>query len=382
MSTLKVTNIEHASTANGGIQLDNAGHVTIDGQQMPTVGPLSNRNLVAQRGTANVTSVGYQTVDRFFTSAAGGTFSQERIDLTSSDSPFSLGFRHAYRTKNSAVASATNHYRQFETRIEAQDVIKSGWNYNSTSSYITVSFWARASVAGTYTFDFRTQDSPAQAYATSITLAANTWKKFELTYPGDSALVIADDSGVGLRLVWGVYFATNFTASSATMNQWHTFSSTNISPDDTAGWGTTLNATFDVTGVQLEVGEKATPFEHRNFGDELARCMRYYETGVCFGMYKTSDDTFGWTQYSVQKRENPGVEINPPGSNPNTNQAYYHSTSSSDRGNRSINEINPSGQVNGQSNFKNGFIATMGGFTPASTNDAMWTGNYIADAEL
>ena len=59
MSTIKVTNIEHASTGNGGIQLDNAGHVTVDGQQMPTAGPLSNRNLiinggmqVAQRGTS------------------------------------------------------------------------------------------------------------------------------------------------------------------------------------------------------------------------------------------------------------------------------------------------------------------------------------------
>ena len=283
MSIIKANKLEHISTANGGIQLDNAGHVTVDGQQMPTAGALSNRNLVgngamivAQRGTANVTSIGYQTVDRFFTSAAGGTFSQERIDLTSSDSPFSLGFRHAYRVKNSAVATAANNYRQFETRIEAQDVVKSGWNYNSTSSYITVSFWARASVAGTYVFDLRSNDGTAQAYATSITLVANTLKKFELTYPGDSGITIADDNGLGLRLVWGVYFGSNFTDSGAVMDQWHAFSSLNISPDDTAGWGTTLNATFDVTGVQCEVGEKATPFEHRSFGDELARCRRYY----------------------------------------------------------------------------------------------------------
>ena len=284
MSTIKVTNIEHENTTNGGIQLDNAGHVTVDGQQMPTAGALSNRNLiingamqVAQRGTANATPVGYQTVDRFKANASGGTFSQERIDLTSSDSPYSSGFRHAFRVKNSAVATANNHYRQFEQAVEAQDARKCGWNYNSTSSYVTISFWARASVSGTYCFDFRSHDGTAQAYPTSITLVADTWKKFELTYPGDSGITINDDSGIGLRLVWGVYFGSNFTDSSAVMGQWHAFSSATICPDDTAGWGTTLNATFDVTGVQLEVGEKATPFEHRNFGDELQRCERYFQ---------------------------------------------------------------------------------------------------------
>ena len=282
MSTIKVTNIEHESTANGGIQLDNAGHVTVDGQQMPTAGALSNRNLiingamqVAQRGTANATPVGYQTVDRFKANASGGTFSQERIDLTSSDSPYSSGFRHAFRVKNSAVATANNHYRQFEQAVEAQDARKCGWNYNSTSSYVTISFWARSSVSGTYCFDFRSNDGTAQAYATSITLVADTWKKFELTYPGDSDITINDDNGIGFRLVWGLYFGSNFTASNADMNQWHAFSSATICPDDTAGWGTTLNATFDVTGVQLEVGEKATPFEHRSYADELRRCQRY-----------------------------------------------------------------------------------------------------------
>ena len=90
----------------------------------------------------------------------------------------------------------------------------------------------------------------------------------------------------------------------------------------------------------------------------------------------------GWGYYTIQKRDNPSLNFNPPGSTTSNNQAYYHSTDSNDRGNRAMNDVNNSTYMNNQNNLKNGFFASIGNYTPSSTNDAMWTSNYIADAEL
>ena len=72
------------------------------------------------------------------------------------------------------------------------------------------------------------------------------------------------------------HYGTDFTGSGAQLNAWHDRVGSDYFPDYTENWSNTASATFDVTGVQLEVGEKATPFEHRSYGDELARCQRYY----------------------------------------------------------------------------------------------------------
>ena len=283
MSTIKVTNIEHASTGNGGIQLDNAGHVTVDGVQMPSAGPLSNRNIVingamqvAQRGTTSSSTNDYCSLDRFRVDANQGAWQFSQESLSSGD-PYNLGFRYFARLKNTTVTTANSRRRKFQQYIEAQNVAQSGWNYASSSSYVTFSFWVRSSVAGTYYFALQTQDqSPNKSYVFGETLVADTWTKVEKTIPGASSLVVNNDTGSGLRVIFNVDHGTDFSGS-VTLNQWEDFSNTARHPDTSTGWSNTLNATFDVTGVQLEVGEKATPFEHRSYGDELLRCMRYFQ---------------------------------------------------------------------------------------------------------
>ena len=282
MSTIKVTNIEHGSTTDGGIQLDNAGHVTVDGQQMPTAGPLSNRNLiingamnVAQRGTTSSNTLNYCSLDRYRVDAHRGAWEFSQESLSSGD-PYNLGFRHFARLKNTTVTTDNDRRRRFLYYVEAQDIAQSGWNYVSTSSFITVSFWVRSSVAGTYYFYVQTPNSnPDKSFHFSKTLVADTWTKVEQTFPGDSSLIINNDNSTGFRIVFNADHGTDFTGS-ISLDQWITFNNNLRSPDATTGWSNTSNATFDVTGVQLEVGEKATPFEHRSYGDELARCQRYY----------------------------------------------------------------------------------------------------------
>ena len=141
------------------------------------------------------------------------------------------------------------------------------------------------------------------------------------------------------------------------------------------------NNYWAITGVQMETGSVATPFEHRSYGDELLKCQRYYETGNWHGMYKSSDDTMGWVNYKVTKRSNPSVTSIAPGGT-TTNRVYYYSTSTSDRGESVINEINKPAWVGGMTDFTNSFWGGNFGFTPASTNDATFHGIYRADAEL
>jgi len=284
MSTIKVNKIENTSTTNGGVSIDNDGHVTIDGQQLPTAGPLSNRNLiingamqVAQRGTAS-TSSGINSVDRWYGIFDQGavTQSQEAIDLA--DQPFTEdGLRNYFRLTNNTASTAAAAFRGFTQIIEAQNAATSGWNYTSSSSFITLSFWVRASVSQKFYGQLLTMDGTVQNYVFSFTPAANTWTKVVKTIPGNSNSQINLDNGEGIRVRIMPYWGTNFTDSGVAEDTWFAWTSGTRVPDMATNWTSTTSATFDVTGVQLEVGSKATPFEHRSYGDEELRCMRYYQ---------------------------------------------------------------------------------------------------------
>ena len=248
----------------------------------------ANKNLiingamqVAQRGSSGVTTSGYGTVDRFSSQWSSGSVTQTQETLSSGD-PYDEGFRNFLRQTNTTVVSVTDSSeRKIRHYIEAQNVANSGWNYTNSSSYITLSFWIRSSVAQEFYGYLRSLDGTSQGYGFSTgSLTADTWTKVTKTVPGNSNLVFNNDNGAGLEVVVGSFFGTNFTDSGYTLNSWAAYSNSSRSPDYTTTWATTAGATFDLTGVQLEVGSVATPFEHRSYGDELARCQRYYYQAV------------------------------------------------------------------------------------------------------
>jgi len=286
-------------------------------------GGLTGRNLiingamqVAQRGTSATTS-NYGTVDRWLSSYQGGTVTQSQESLTSSDTPYALGFRKFFRQTNTATASGTSDLRQLVQIIEAQNIANSGWNYTSASSYVTLSLWVRSSVAGKYGFYLLTYDTPNYQFAFTETLAANTWTKVTKTIPGNSNLVFNNDNGQGLAVVPVAWFGTDYTDSTATMDSWVAQDTTAYLPDDLADWAGTSGATFDVTGIQVEVGSTATPFEHRSFGDELALCQRYYyrfgHDGVAeyvrLNLLRTGGYRTGHTTFPVKMRASPTITL-------------------------------------------------------------------------
>jgi hypothetical protein len=272
MSTIKVNNIDPPNVGEG---------VSIDGLQMPTAGAFSNRNLiingamqVAQRGTS-ITSTGY-FIDRFSLETSSGDTVASQLDTTAGDTPYTLGFRKHARIANTSGTTASNGFRDLRYRIEAQDIANSGWNYTSSSSYLTLSFWVRSSVAQTYSVYMRSMNGTKQRYAYTFALSANTWTKVTQSFPGDSNITIDNNNSAGFEININPYWGPSYTANSVPNNVWQPYVSGERVQDMTNTWATTVGATFDVTGVQLEVGSKATPFEHESYGQTVEKCKRYY----------------------------------------------------------------------------------------------------------
>jgi hypothetical protein len=255
---------------------------------VPSQGQLSHRNLIIngamtiqQRSGGSVSDSGYQTVDRFKLLYGGQdeALTQKPTSLSSSDTgPFGEGFRQAYliRNGNQTSGAGAADYAEIMYCFEARDIATSGWLYTSASSYITLSFWVKSTVAQTYYGYLHSIDGTEQLYAFSFALSANTWSKVTKTIPGNANVAFDFDINEGLRIGIVPFYGTDYTTSGHTLNQWAAKSSSNMLPDNTSTWWTTNDAEFELTGVQLEVGAVATPFEHRSYADELFRCQRYY----------------------------------------------------------------------------------------------------------
>ena len=235
---------------------------------------------VAQRGISS-TSDGHHSVDRFEMNYGGENESptQAQATLTSAAGPYREGHRKAFKITNGnqTGGAGTGDYLFMRTRLEAQDIATSGWDYAQTSSFITLSFWVKSSVAQTFAIRVKSEDGTAQNYSFQYTISsADTWQKVVHTLPGNSNLEFDNNTDVGLNIFWEIFRGTDQTDSSFTNNAWAAFSSSSRTKDQTSTWWTTDDATFFITGVQLEVGPQATRFEHRTYGDELLLCQRYF----------------------------------------------------------------------------------------------------------
>ena len=268
---------------------------------------------VAQRGSnvavSDGSNEGYQSLDRYktYTNNSGAyTVSQD----TDVPTDYSFGrFRNSYKvdvtTADTSIGASD--LIRVEQDIEAQDISNSGWDYTSSNGKLTLSFWVKSVKAGTYVVVVQTADGTAHSYALEYTLSANTWTHVTKTIPGNSNLTIDDDNGVGLRIHWILCSGSdnNLTADTWTSGlKYGTTNQANLFDSTSNNWY--------LTGVQLEVGDTATTFEHRSHGDELRRCQRYYYQFEIFpnqvvNFLSAYGSTYGKVQYSfpVTMRANP-----------------------------------------------------------------------------
>ena len=311
MSTIKVSKVEPVTS--GGDCIVNATNI------------VGNKNLIhngafqiAQRGTSSTTS-GYGTIDRWehYHASAEEAPTYTQHALTSSDTgPWEKGFRYSAHIQNGNQTGGASGSDElyFFYKIESQDISSSGWDYTSASSYITLSFWVKTSVAQNYYGNVVSRDGTNQAYPFETgSLSANTWTKIIKTIPGNSNIQIDNDNGQGLSLGIYAFNGTSYTASGVTLNQWGTKDNAAAVPDMTTTIWTTDDATFEITGVQLEVGDTATAFEHRTYADDLAICQRYYyqesSSSVQMNLNRSGGRRVANVPFPVTMRATPTVTI-------------------------------------------------------------------------
>ena len=243
-------------------------------------GGLTGRNLiingamqVAQRSTstASITTSAYHTIDRWFTSLVTlGTWTQSQSTDVPSGQGFASSLKMACTTADASPAAGDR--LLIRQVLEGQDVqqLKKG---TANAESVTLSFWVKSSKTGTHIVEIYDQDNArniAKAYTVS---SANTWEKKELTFAGDTTGVFDNDNASSFVL--NMYLGAGSTYTSGTLaTSWESATSANRAVGQVNLADSTSNEWY-ITGVQLEVGETATPFEHRSYGDELARCQRY-----------------------------------------------------------------------------------------------------------
>ncbi len=226
---------------------------------------IDQRNAGASINLTNGTVV--FAVDRFpaYKNTAGATVTAQR----SSSAP--AGFVNSLQfTVSTGASPAAGDISAAWQTIEGLNVADLGWGSANAQS-VTLSFWVRSSVIGTYAVSFSNSAANRYYVATYTVNAANTWEQKTVTIAGDTSGTWLTDNGAGLQVTWDLGYGSNFNG---TAGSWG--STANRRTSSSIQLIATTGATFYITGVQLEKGSTATSFDYRPYGTELALCQRYY----------------------------------------------------------------------------------------------------------
>tara|TARA_A100001388_G_scaffold47266_1_gene31177 strand:+ start:11543 stop:13030 length:1488 start_codon:yes stop_codon:yes gene_type:complete len=285
------TNAATAYSIDSAASLNTSGIVTAK-SFVPTTGQLSNRNLIingdqkiCQRGNQNAsTAQANYVTDRFAIYENGGTAYHGMHQDSGTDLP---EFPKCLRADCTTASSYTgSHEAKITYQFEGQDV--QHFNYGTASNQkVTLSFYVRSNQAATFAIWFYRSTGNRQNGKTYTINSANTWEKKTVTINGDASNAIPNDSsGDRFTVQWILYTGPSYSSGTNPDGTWETRVDANRYAGHTATIGANTNDYFDITGVQLEVGDTATPFEHRNTGEELLRCQRY-----CMKWWNHGDST-------------------------------------------------------------------------------------------
>ena len=261
--------------------------------QIPST-PSGRRNLiingamnVAQRGTQTGHATGY-TLDRWNVRTNGSARFTVSKDT---DVPSGQGFGSSIKidVTTADTDAGTGDFGACRTILEGQDV-QSICKGSSNAKELTLSFWIKSTVTGTYTVELYDSDNARQVSKSYTVNTSNTWEKKTITFPADTTGSFNNDNGASLYLQLGLAMGSDYAGGTLST----TWTAAN-GPDRFAGQVNAFSSTANniyLTGVQLEVGSVATEFEHRSYGEELALCQRYFQdllgnTSESFGVVAT-----------------------------------------------------------------------------------------------
>lgn len=274
MSTLRVGSINNAAASAGGITIDSSGGVS-------GALPAPNRNLlyngamqVSQRGTstASITTNGYYTADRWQTQISSlGTWTHS----VETDAPTGSGLRRSLKVlcTTADAAPSAGDYKLIAQSLEGQDLqrIRKG---TASAQKLTLSFWVKSNVTGTYVAELYDNDNSRSVSGSYTISASATWEKKTITFPADTTGAFDNDNAASMQLSWWLGAGSTFTGGSPLQTAWGTATNTRATGQTNVAAAT--NNYWQVTGVQLEVGDAATDFEFKSYGQELRECQRYY----------------------------------------------------------------------------------------------------------
>ena len=291
-TTIDATALTGNLPAISGASLTNVNAVNTGRKNLIINGAMN----VAQRGTSET---GYTTdkwlLDRFIheKASATGTFTMTQ----EADAPD--GFKNSLKV-DCTTAGTGGDYNAVHTRLEAQDLSHLAYGTSSAKS-VTLSFWVKVSQTGTQQFNLlHYADAGTRQISATYTInAANTWEKKTITFAGDTVRANDDDNSKGFVLEW--FLSSYGTARTGTdmLTSWGSYTNTARFDSATILIGDSTSDTWQITGVQLEIGDTATDFEHRSYGEELALCQRYYQILVDGGADKAIGVGFYWSSNEV-----------------------------------------------------------------------------------
>ena len=248
---------------------------------LPSIGQLGNRNMIingamqiAQRATqsTNASSTGYKTLDRYYHEMKVNTdqFTYTTEQVSDGPSGFSKSFKLTCTTAETALAS--DEYGRIYQAIEGYNLERIGFG-TSDAKQITLSFYVKSSLTGNFSASFYVNDANV-IYSKAYTInAANTWEYKTLTFPAYTTAGPNIDNTQGAIINFGLFAGSGSNTAST---NWATYSQANLLGGQTASLAGTINATWQITGIQLEVGPQSTPFEHEPYETTLRKCYRYY----------------------------------------------------------------------------------------------------------
>jgi hypothetical protein len=281
-----------------------------------------------------------------------------------------LGF-----TSLSAYSIGSTEWFQAYQVIEGYNIADLGYGAAGAQT-VTLSFWVRGSIVGTYG-GFLCNSDGTRAYNFSYTISvANTWEQKTITVVGDTIGTWLNTNGAGLQVVWSL--GAGSSTLTGTSGSWS--STLYRSVTGQVNVSGTNGATFYITGVQLEKGSTATSFDYRPYGTELALCQRYLPAfngsgDACNGGSFSATQTWFYYPFQVQPRVAPTGITATFGTAPNTFYVYTGAQSSSPITSMTFGGASLSG---GRLYTVTASVLTAGQYTPlasnASTNQILWTG--------
>jgi hypothetical protein len=273
---------------------------------------------IAQRGTSftGITSGNNYATDRWkFQLNTQGTWTQSQ----ETDAPTGSGFIKSTKLlcTTADASPASGDYLVFSQALEGQNLqqLRKG---TSSAQQITLSFWVKSNVTGTYITEIRDQDNTRQICKSYTISTSGTWEYKTLTFAGDITGALDNDSNLSLFPIWWLGAGSNFT-SGTLATSWAAGTDANKAVGQT-NVAAAINNYWQITGVQMEIGPAPTPFEFRPYYIELSQCQRYY-TELQLALFLTQSHTTTRTKGNLflptTMRGNPTATLD------NTNRITY-----------------------------------------------------------